>query len=557
MTLPLALIGLALALLGGAVGFMAGRQRAGARAQARADEFTRLQERLSARQQEAERLAAEVREGQAQVTEKERELRLMQTSRAEAQSRAAELDKQLHGLRAEHAALRQAHDALGTTLREVQAARAAAESAVRGGEQQAEKLQQAVEARDRKLDAQQEQLKGLGAQLEGLQTKLAEGEKRMAEQKALLEEAEKRLTDAFASLASRSLKENNASFLDLAKQTFDTLQEQARGELEQRKQAVGELVKPLGETLQKMDSQVRELEKRREGAFASLDEQLKAIKTESAALRDETHKLSSAMRRTGTRGRWGEMQLRRVVELVGMTDYCDFDEQAQLDTDEGRRRPDMIIKLPNDKRIIVDAKAPMDAYFEALEAPDEAARTACLGRHAAAVRGHVKALGAKGYAAHLDETPDFVVLFLPGEMLFSAALEADRDLIEVGAQANIILATPTTLIALLRAVHYGWRQEQMKENARRISVLGQTLYERMGVLANHFDGVGKHLEKTVDAYNRTVGSFEGRLLVTARQFPGLGVGTGEAIDAPRLVDRATRLIDVPEADALGDGAPKG
>jgi DNA recombination protein RmuC len=275
-------------------------------------------------------------------------------------------------------------------------------------------------------------------------------------------------------------------------------------------------------------------------------------------LQKETGNLVRALGKSGVRGRWGEIQLRRVVEMAGMVAYCDFEEQVGVETDAGRLRPDMVIKLPNRKSIVVDSKAPMEAYMESLEAPDDAARRECLQRHARQVRTHLGQLGSKEYASYLEHSPEFVVLFLPGEMLFSAALEAYPALIEEGVQSNIILATPTTLIALLRAVAYGWRQEQIAENALKISALGKEMYGRVGMLADHLNDVGKHLDRTVRSYNRAAGSFESRFRVAARRFHELGAATGADLTPLSLIDASPREITGPERPtpllSHGDGA---
>ncbi len=374
-----------------------------------------------------------------------------------------------------------------------------------------------------------------------LATTLAQERKQAEEKLAVLNEAQQKLSDAFKALAGEALKSNNQQFLQLAKATLQSFQETARGDLEKRQQAIDGLVKPVRESLEKVDAKILALEKAREGAYRQLSEQVRSLLQFSQDLRQETSKLTQALRRPQVRGRWGEIQLRRVVELAGMVEHCDFTQQVSVEGDEGRLRPDLVIRLPGHKSIVVDAKAPLEAYLEAIESPDEPGRRQLLKEHAQHVREHIRSLGRKAYFEQVTPAPEFVVLFLPGEVFFSAALEADPGLIEAGVENNVILASPTSLIALLRAAAYGWRQEQVAENARRISDLGRELYKRLMAWTGHLAKLGKGLDTAVDAYNRAIGSLDSRVLVSARRFQELGaVAADKQLAAPQPVVASPR-----------------
>lgn len=355
------------------------------------------------------------------------------------------------------------------------------------------------------------------------------------------------LREQFQYISSEVLAQSQKNFLQLATSQFETLQEKGKHIFEKKNEEFTQLLKPVKESLEKVDEKILALEKTRLSAYSSLHEQIHLLVATQKELRQETGKLGKALRTPSVRGRWGEMQLKRVVEMAGMLNYCDFYEQAHVTTEEGRFRPDLLVRLPGGKNIIVDAKAPLEAYLASIDCESEKEKELMLKEHANRIRAHITLLSRKSYWEQFRPAPEFVILFLPGETFFSAALESDPSLIETGVDKQVILATPTTLIALLRAVSYGWRQEGLSKSAEQISCLGRELYKRLSDMSGHFNKVGRSLSSAVTAYNKTVGSLESRVLATARRFEQMDqIEEGQKIEPLEQVDQATRLLQAAE-----------
>jgi len=400
----------------------------------------------------------------------------------------------------------------------------------------AQDLRGQLDKKDQVIEQLREQLSENREARVVAETKLQASEKSAAQQKELLDQAQTKFAETFSALSGDALKSNNQAFLELAQSRLETLIKESSGDLGQRQEAIKGLVQPLQDTLKRYENQIAELENNRAREYGSLDGQIKALIGAQQQLQKETGNLVTALRRPEVKGRWGEIALRRIVELAGMSQYCDFTEQVSVETDEGRLRPDLIVHMPAGRDIIIDSKVSNEAYINAIEAQDDEVRQSELARHAQQVRKHVRELSSKSYWSQFPNTPEFVVMFLPEESFFSAALLNDRDLLEDAMKAKVIPATPTTLITLLLAVAYGWKQEQVAENAKIIAVLGKELLDRFKPFMEHVNRTGGSLDQAVNSFNRMVNSLNQRVLVSVKKFQDLGIAADQELADPEQIE---------------------
>lgn len=393
-----------------------------------------------------------------------------------------------------------------------------------------------------RLRAQRE-IQQLHIELARLETEQENETEHHAEQLKLLHEARDSMARHFAVLSHKALKQNNSLFLQLANQNLKLQQHRAQSELDRKQQAVDALIAPINEALRRTEQQIQQIEKERQHAFGELTAQIRQLAESETQLQAETQHLVHALKRPDVRGRWGEMTLKRLVELAGMVEHVDFHEQVSCGNDEQRLRPDMVIRMPEHRELIIDAKTPLAAYLEAIDASDDIQRKAALQRHAKNLRERMKELSAKRYWAQFDKSPDFVVLFIPGDQFLTAALEQDPTLLEDSLRNNIVLTTPASLVAMLRAVAFGWRQAKFSQNAEEIRILGETLYQRISTLTEHFSRLGQSLNSSVDHFNKAIGSLERQLIPSARKMHDLGIAAKKPPAPLDPTDKTAREIN--------------
>lgn len=408
--------------------------------------------------------------------------------------------------------------------------------------QEIPKFEEKINRYENLVEEKNNEIKNQAETLSSIKKELEKEKNNHEEKIAVYEQAENKLKDVFKAMSSTALESNNENFIKAAKELFGEYKNSFEHNFDSRKKEIESFVNPLKETLNSFDKFVKDIEKSRNESYGELKEQVISLKEAHSNLHNETKHLVDALKKPTVRGRWGEIQLKRVVEMAGMLNYCDFEEQKHIASEQGNLRPDMIINLPNSKQIVVDSKVSLSAYLDAIESKDEKSKNDYLLKHSIQIKEHLKKLSSKSYYEHFEQTPEFVVCFLPGEIYYYAALEKDPSLIEYGAENNVLIATPTSLISLLKAVAYGWRQEQIAESSKIISKTGKELYERISKFAEHLSSVGKGLESATKSYNKAVGSFESRVLSSARKFTDLGVSTNKEISEVALSETGLRQL---------------
>lgn len=411
-----------------------------------------------------------------------------------------------------------------------------------------EEQKQILGYKEQELVSTRDELANARESIRGLEVQMQEERKATSEKLELLERATTTLKDTFTALSKQALDQNNQAFITNAEQVLRRFQENAQSDLLARQSKISDMISPVEKALVGVDKQIKEIEQGRVAAFSALGEQLNQMLLSQLELRGTTSNLVRVLQNSKTRGRWGEMQLRKIVEISGMTQHCDFREQFNVTTEDGRLIPDMVVSLPAKRIIVIDAKVPMDSYYAAHEATDDGARQHHFSQHAKSIRRHVGQLSQKSYSESFEQSPEFVLLFLPNEAVFSSALEHDPGLIEFGAEKNVIIATPTTLIALLKAAAFGWRQESIAQEAQTLGFLGKELYKRLTTMAEHIEKVGKSLDKTVKNFNSMVGSIEGSVLPSARRFRDLNVIAAEKSEIAFLEPVETNSRELQAAD---------
>ncbi len=410
-------------------------------------------------------------------------------------------------------------------------------SKLTSSETQCQELKETLKAKEEKLDVLREKNEVLRTEKAIVETKAIETEKKVVEQKELLDEAKNKLGETFKALSGESLKSNNAAFIELAKESLKIVMEEAKGDIDKKGETIKSIVKPLEEALGRYEKGINEMEKTRASAYGNLENQIRSLIDTQKTLQQETNNLVSALRRPEVRGRWGEITLKRVAELAGMVEHCDYTEQHSVTTEDGRIRPDMVVHLPSERDIVVDSKVSLDAYLDALAAEDPEEKKKHLLRHTQQLKKHMRDLASKSYWEQFEKAPEFVVMFIPGESFLSAAVENEPSLIESGMEVKVIIATPTTLVSLLRAISYGWRQEHIAKNALEIAKIGKELYDRFQPFLGHVNKVGGSLTQAVVNFNKMAMSLERRILVSVRKFQELGTVGDKELEETKQIEQ--------------------